>query len=100
MNITHWNLARNEACIFTTKSASVALSALLLAGCATFFSSIGPSRHAIDHPRTNDRFRPFRIIDVNEEVTRRLVAQRSRLLFSEVFSTHPDQLLPIGQAIS
>jgi polysaccharide biosynthesis/export protein len=33
---------------------------------------------------------------VNEEVTQRLAAQRSRHLFSEVLSNRPDQLQPIG----
>jgi polysaccharide export outer membrane protein len=37
------------------------------------------------------------VIDVNEDVTRRLVAQRSRLLFSEVLTNRPEQLLPMGK---
>jgi len=80
---------------FSTKSASVALSALALVGCATYFPSIGPSRHDIEHPA--ERSLPaIPVVDVNEEVTRRLVAQRTRLLFSEVMSNRPDRLQPIG----
>jgi polysaccharide export outer membrane protein len=80
---------------FTTKWAGVALSALALAGCASYFPSIGPSRHDIEHP--SERTIPvIPVIDVNEEVTRRLVAQRSRLLFSEIVSNRPDQLQLIG----
>src|SRR5882757_9140283 len=78
-----------------SKSASVALSALALAGCASYFPSIGPSRHDIEHPA--DRSLPtIPVVDVNEEVTRRLGAQRSRMLFSEVMSNRPDRLQPIG----
>jgi polysaccharide export outer membrane protein len=80
---------------FTTKWAGVALSALALAGCASYFPSIGPSRHDIEHP--GERSVPvIPVIDVNEEVTRRLVAQRSRLLFSEIVGNRPDQLQLIG----
>jgi polysaccharide export outer membrane protein len=82
---------------FTTKSASVALSALALVGCASYFPSIGPSRHDIEHPDAKTSIPPVPVIDVNEDVTRRLVARRSRLLFSEVLSTRPDQLLPMGK---
>ena len=82
---------------FTTKLASVALSALALAGCASYFPSIGPSRHDIEHPDAKTSIPPIPIIDVNEDVTRRLVAQRSRLLFSEVLGSRPDQLLTMGK---
>src|SRR3984957_7494235 len=82
---------------FTTKLASVALSALALAGCASYFPSIGPSRHDIEHPDAKTPIPPIPIIDVNEDVTRRLVAQRSRLLFSEVLSSRPDHLLAMGK---
>jgi polysaccharide export outer membrane protein len=82
---------------FSIKSASVALSALALAGCASFFPSIGPTRHGIEHQDVNASIPPIPVIDVNEDVTRRLVARRSRLLFSEVLSTRPDQLFPMGK---
>ena len=39
---------------------------------------------------------PVEIVDVNEEVTQRLTAQRSRHLFSEVLRSRADQLQPIG----
>jgi polysaccharide export outer membrane protein len=68
----------------------------LLAGCSTFFSSIGPSRRDIDHSAAERPLPPIQLVDVNEEVTQRLVAQRSRHLFSEVLSNRPDQLQPIG----
>lgn len=80
---------------FSTKSASVAMSALAMVGCATYFPSIGPSRNDIQH-QPKQSLPPVPVVDVNEEVTRRLVAQRSRLLFSEVMSNRPDRLQPIG----
>jgi polysaccharide biosynthesis/export protein len=80
---------------FTIKPASVALSALALAGCASYFPSIGPSRSDIEHPAERS-LPPIPVVDVNEDVTRRLVAQRSRMLFSEVMSNRPDQLQTIG----
>jgi len=82
---------------FSPKSASVALCALMLAGCAAYFPSIGPTRHGIEHQAAKPSIPPVPVIDVNEDVTRRLVAQRTRLLFSEVLTTRPDQLLPMGK---
>src|SRR6202034_2664557 len=79
-----------------TKSACLALSVLLLAGCSTFFPSIGPSRKDIGEAANSRSLPPIQIIDVNEDVTQRLAAQRSRHLFSEVLSNRPDQLQPIG----
>jgi polysaccharide biosynthesis/export protein len=80
----------------TTNLAYLALSSLLLAGCSTFISSIGPSRKAIERAANERALPPIEVVDVNEEVTQRLVAQRSRHLFSEVLSARPDQLQPIG----
>jgi len=79
-----------------TKLACLALSANLLAGCSTFFSSIGPSGRDIEHAADGRSLPPVEVVDVNEEVTQRLTAQRSRHLFSEVLSNRPDQLQPIG----
>src|ERR1700722_6508464 len=80
----------------TTKLACLALSMFLLAGCSTFFSSMGPSRKDIEHSAAERPLPPIQLVEVNEEVTQRLTAQRSRHLFSEVLSSRPDQLQPIG----
>jgi polysaccharide export outer membrane protein len=82
---------------FSLKSAGVGLCALLLAGCAAYFPSIGPTRHGIEHQDAKASIPPIPVIDVNEDVTRRLVAQRTRLLFSEVLTAPPDQLFPMGK---
>jgi polysaccharide export outer membrane protein len=81
---------------FTTKTASAALSALALAGCAAYFPSIGPSRSEIEHPEAHTPEPPIAVIDVNEDVTRRLIAQRSRTLFSEVLPSRPADLQTVG----
>ena len=80
----------------TTKMACFALSGILLQGCSTFFSSIGPSRKEIEKSANPHSLPPIQVVEVNEEVTRQLVSQRSRHLFSEVLSSRPDQLQPIG----
>src|SRR3984957_12087952 len=79
-----------------TKLATLALSAILLAGCSTFFSSIGPSRRDVEHAADGRSLPPIKIVDVDEEVTERLLAQRTRHLFSEVLTSRPDQLQVIG----
>ena len=79
-----------------TKLACLALSAILLAGCSTFFSSIGPSGRDIKNAADGRSLPPVKVVEVNEEVTQRLAAQRSRHLFSEVLSNRPDRLQPIG----
>ena len=79
-----------------TKLGCLALSAIWLAGCSTFFSSIGPSGKDIKNAADGRSLPPVQVVDVNEEVTQRLTAQRSRHLFSEVLSNRPDQLQPIG----
>jgi polysaccharide export outer membrane protein len=78
------------------KPACLILSAITLSGCTTFFSSIGPSGGAIEHSASERSLPPIQVVDVNEEVTQRLAAQRSRHLFSEVLASRPDQLQPIG----
>jgi len=78
-----WSRAK-QSMQLTTKSACLALCAILLAGCAPFFSSIGPSRRDIEHSAEKRPLPPIQLIEVNEEVTQRLTAQRSRHLFSEV----------------
>jgi polysaccharide biosynthesis/export protein len=80
----------------TTKLACVALSGFLLAGCSTFFSSIGPSSKEINQSANQRSLPPIKIVEVNEEITRQLATQRSQHLFSEVLSSRPDQLQPIG----
>jgi polysaccharide biosynthesis/export protein len=80
----------------TTKLTCLALSGFLLAGCATFFSSIGPSRKEIDHAANEHSLPPIQIVEVNEEVTQQLLSQRSRHLFSEVLVARPERLQLIG----
>jgi polysaccharide biosynthesis/export protein len=59
------------------------LSLALLPGCATFLPTIGPSRHQIDHPQSAPNKAAIQIVDINDEVTRQLLAQREQRMFSE-----------------
>jgi polysaccharide biosynthesis/export protein len=79
-----------------TKLGCLAISTILLAGCSTFFSSIGPSRREIDRSAQERSLPPIRVVDVNEEVAQRLAALHSRHLFSEVLTSSPDHLQPIS----
>jgi polysaccharide biosynthesis/export protein len=80
----------------TTKSAGLALSGMLLAGCTTFFPSVGPDRHRIEGAPTARVLPAIQVVDVTDEVTRGLLARRSRRLFSETLGNHPNQLQNIG----
>src|ERR1700677_2000110 len=80
----------------TTQLAGLTLGVLVLSGCSTFFSSIGPSRTDIDHSAAERSLPPIQLIDVNQEVTQRLLAERSRHLFSEVLNNGPEQLQRVG----
>lgn len=80
----------------TTKSACLALGAMLIAGCSTIFPTIGPSRGEIAHSPSERVLPPIQVVDVTNEVTRRLLARRSQHLFSEVLESRPNQLQTIG----
>jgi polysaccharide export outer membrane protein len=60
-----------------------ALSAVLLSGCAGFLPTIGPSRKAIDEAKPQPNTIAIQLIDINDAVTRQLLAQRELRLFSE-----------------
>jgi polysaccharide export outer membrane protein len=81
---------------FTSIAACVSVGAISLGGCAWIFPSMGPSSHDIEHSTGTAGLPAMRVVDVDAEVTHRLVAQRSRHLFSEVLSNSPDRLQPMG----
>ena len=81
---------------FTTKGACVAVCALLAGGCASFFPQSGPSRTGIEQSPSQRELPPIQVIDVNEDVTHRLLARHSSVLFSQVFDSPPDQLRHVG----
>jgi polysaccharide export outer membrane protein len=60
-----------------------ALSAVLLSGCAWFLPGIGPSRSAIENNKPPPNAAAIQIINIDEAVTRQLLAQRELRLFSE-----------------
>jgi len=64
-------------------SACAILAATLASGCTGFLPTIGPSRHAIENAKPPPDTAAIQIIDLDEAVTRQLLAQRATRLFSE-----------------
>jgi polysaccharide biosynthesis/export protein len=65
-------------------SVIAALSAVLLSGCANFLPTMGPSRGAVDHSKAiPPNAGAIQLIDIDDAVTRQLLAQRKSRLFSE-----------------
>lgn len=64
--------------------ASLATMAIvLLTGCANLVPTIGPSRSTIESSGKSSRLPAIQVVDVDDAVTRRLLAQRTQRLFSE-----------------
>jgi polysaccharide biosynthesis/export protein len=61
----------------------VSLIMVMLAGCAGFLPTIGPSRRQIDDTKPEPNAAAIQIIDIDDAVTRQLLAQRALHLFSE-----------------
>ena len=59
------------------------LTLVLLSGCAGFLPTIGPSRRQVEDANQSPSPAAFQIIDVNDAITRQLLAQRSHRMFSE-----------------
>ena len=63
-----------------------AVAVILLSGCAGFLPGIGPSRRQIEaKPPPNTA--AIQVIDIDDAVTRRLLAQRALRMFSETLGT-------------
>jgi polysaccharide export outer membrane protein len=56
---------------------------ILLSGCAAFLPTVGPSRHQIENSKAPPNAATFQFIDIDDAVTRQLLAQRALRLFSE-----------------
>jgi polysaccharide biosynthesis/export protein len=54
-----------------------------MCGCAGFLPTIGPSRHQIETSKPAPNAAAIQVIDVDDAVTRRLMAQRNSRMFSE-----------------
>jgi polysaccharide export outer membrane protein len=70
--------------------------AVTLAGCAGFLPSSGPSRAEISRASTPVGTAAIQVIDVDDAVTRRLLAQRNGRLFSDALHVEPIVARPIG----
>lgn len=67
----------------------------MLAGCSTIPSS-GPSRGDVDSVADQSNNAAIQLVEVTEAVARRLLAQRSQHLFSEVLGQEPLGGAPLG----
>lgn len=59
------------------------MSAVLLTGCAGFLPTVGPSAHKIEQAKEPVGAAGIQVIDVDDAVTRKLLALRTQRLFSE-----------------
>ncbi len=55
----------------------------VLGGCATFLPGIGPSRHQINNAHSAPNKAAIQFVDIDDEVTRKLLEQRAQRKFSE-----------------
>ncbi len=72
------------------------LAMLLLSGCTGFLPTIGPSRHRIDEAKTPPNAAAIQLIDIDDEVTRQLLAQRALHMFSETLGNQPIASRTVG----
>ena len=77
---------------------------LLLTGCATYpgwLPSPGPSREQVQGERNAQGSNRIQLVDVNQDVTRKLLSSRKQSLFSETFATtpHPGYTIGAGDVI-
>jgi polysaccharide export outer membrane protein len=77
-------------------AALVALGTGLLAGCAGFLPTVGPSRNAVEHVQTPASTAAIQVVDVDDAVTRQLLAQRAQHLFSETLGNKPISKRMVG----
>lgn len=65
------------------------LVTVALAGCAGFIPTVGPSRHVVQQAKTPVGAAAIQVVDVDDDVTRALLAQRATRLFSETLNANP-----------
>jgi polysaccharide export outer membrane protein len=62
------------------------VAALSLSGCTAIFPTIGPSRHDIEHATRQPNPGAIEILDIDDSLTRTLLARRSQRMFSETLA--------------
>ncbi len=74
-----------------------AVGALFVSGCATtFIPTIGPSRNDVEQAKAPPFAPTIQIVDVDDQVTRKLLAQRDQRLFSETLGNAPIAARKVG----
>jgi polysaccharide biosynthesis/export protein len=79
-------------------AAGVALlcAAALTAGCASFLPTIGPSKHQVTSDRVAVGAAAVQVVDVDDAVTRKLLALRNQRLFSETLGNESVRSRNVG----
>jgi polysaccharide export outer membrane protein len=68
----------------------------LLGGCAGFLPTVGPSAHKIEQTKEPVGTAGIQVVDVDDAITRKLLALRTQRLFSETLSTRPAVTRVVG----
>lgn len=76
--------------------AVLAVCAALASGCATHFSTIGPSRNEIERSALPPAAAALQVVEIDEAVTRRLLAQQPHQRFSETLGSQISPTQPVG----
>jgi len=71
---------------FAVTCVTVAFTSTLLSGCAGFLPTVGPSRAEVEGASTPVGASAVQVLDVDDALTRALVAQREQRMFSETLS--------------
>ena len=74
-----------------------AVGVLFVMGCAsTFIPTIGPSRNDVEQAKAPPFAPTIQVVDVDDQVTRKLLAQRDQRLFSETLGNAPIAARKVG----
>jgi polysaccharide biosynthesis/export protein len=77
-----------------------AVAVVAIAGCASFFPGSGPSRGQIKQQPGTPVAPAIQVIDVDDAVTHRLMAQRGQRLFSETLgNSRPESVVGAGDVL-
>jgi polysaccharide export outer membrane protein len=77
------------------RSIFAAVGVMLISGCATYFPTIGPSRGDIEEARSAPT-PAIQVVDVDDKITRQLLAEREQRLFSETLGNAPIAARRVG----
>jgi polysaccharide biosynthesis/export protein len=89
-------LAMNKKLTSTLCLLAASFCCALLAGCASFLPTSGPSSSEIASATAPPGAASIQIVDVDDAVARQLLSQRSRKMFSDAFGSRPAEKFAVG----